>query len=111
MQVPHKQAIFNSTEESTLVTNVYSGKSVRAIRNQFIEEMKQYEKDILDYPLQNTLTQLFRKAAAQQNNPDLMSMWAGQATRLNRDLAAKDLINAIINEANQILNLLCGWNR
>ncbi len=69
--------------------------------------MKKHEKEILDYPLQNTLTQSIRKAAAQQNNTDLMSIWAGQGTRLNRDLTVKDLITEIITEANQTLNLIC----
>lgn len=103
----YKEAIFTSSEESTVITKAYSGKSVRAIHNQFIAEMETYQNDVLDYPLQNILTQTLRKAAVQQDNIDFMSMWAGQGTNSNKNLTANELMNEIVEEANHVLNLLC----
>jgi len=93
----HKRAIFNATEDDIVLTNAFSGKFARGVKNQFISEMKEMEPTIAPYPIQNTLTQDIRKAAAQQNNPEFMSLWSGQSPRLSRNETVKELIDRIIN--------------
>lgn len=99
----YKQQLLKSTEESTIITKSFSGRPARGIRNRFIQE---FEATIapLPFPTQNTLTSDIRKAAAEQERPEFMSLWAGQGTRLLRSQQnAEDIVHSIINEAKSLL--------
>jgi nitronate monooxygenase len=102
----YKKMILASTEESTQITKVYSGKPVRGITNKFMQEMQDYENELLDYPVQHYLTQGIRKLAAEQCNSDYMSMWAGQGTRLNRTLTVNHLMQSLIKETQDVIKNL-----
>lgn len=100
----YKKAIAESTEESTVLTRSFSGKQARGIENQFIREMERYGSSILDYPIQNAITRDLRQAAAQRNNQEFMSLWAGQATRLSTEESAAAFMDRIIEETAKILS-------
>ena len=102
----YKNAILASTEESTVITPVFSGKPARGIKNRFIEEMKNHINDILDYPIQNYLTQDIRLKAAQLNNSELLSLWAGQGTRLNRVQNVSTLLDEIEKEIQSTIKMI-----
>jgi len=53
---------------------------------------------ILPYPYQNSLTRLMRNAAAQQDRPEFLSLWAGQGVRLARRMAAGELVRTLVAE-------------
>lgn len=97
----HQQAVLSATEESTVLTRAFSGKPARGIRNRFIEEMA--DADVPDYPVQNALTREIRQAAGQKGRPEYMSMWAGQGTRLSREMTAEALVNALVNETEEVM--------
>jgi len=78
----HKRKIVASREDSTEITYAYSGKAARGIRTEFMDDMRLYTGTIPDYPIQNVLTRDIRQAAAKTNNPEFMSLWAGQGLRL-----------------------------
>lgn len=98
----YKEAILNLIDDQTVLTRIYSGKWARGIKNKFYQELKDYEVELPEFPIQNTLTSAIRKAAAQQNNPDYMSLWAGQNARFARKLTVKDLMTALITEIKEI---------
>lgn len=91
----YKKILLNKKYDNTVLTKVFSGKLARGIKNKFIEEMQDYVDKCLDYPIQNALTKSMRLAAAQQNNIDFMSLWAGQAAHLCQSISAVDLVNQI----------------
>lgn len=99
----HKEAILQSTEESTTTTSVFSGRPARGIRNRFINEIEKYRDFLPDYPLQQSLTLPIRRKAAEQNRSEFLSLWAGQGTRLSQNKSATQLINDISNQAMRIL--------
>lgn len=94
----YKEAILNSIDDQTVLTRIYSGKWARGIKNKFYQELKDYEVELPEFPIQNTLTSAIRKAAAQQNNPDYMSLWAGQNASLAKNLTVEEFMKAIIIE-------------
>lgn len=94
----HKEAILESFEDSTVITNVFSGKPARGIHNYFIETMNDYENEIPPFPYQNTLTNPLRKQASKQQNIRLMSLWCGQGARLSKKTSTKNLIQNIIQD-------------
>ncbi|MBS0359163.1 MAG: nitronate monooxygenase [Proteobacteria bacterium] len=95
----YKQKVLNSTEESTVITSAFTGKPVRAIRNYFLEELEKIPTDqIPDYPIQHVLTQPIRREAVRQQNGRIASFWAGQGTRLNREMSVLTLMDEIKKE-------------
>ncbi|MGX7345358.1 NAD(P)H-dependent flavin oxidoreductase [Acetobacter pasteurianus] len=82
--------------ESTVLTNVFSGRLARGIRNQFIKEYGSSQP--FPYPIQNALTQALRKKAARDGNAENMSLWAGQGLRLIRDVSFKELAHILQDE-------------
>ncbi len=95
----HKQKIISSNEDSTEVTNFYSGKAARGILTEFMKDMRFYEGDIPAYPIQNALTRDIRQAASKMNNPEYMSLWAGQGLRLAKDHAAAEIVKQTVDQA------------
>lgn len=94
----YQKTILESFEDSTVVTNVFSGKPARGIHNYFIESMNDNEDGILPYPYQNKLTQPLRKEAGKQENIQFMSLWAGQGARLAKKTTVEKLIQEIIRD-------------
>ncbi len=100
----HKQKIVTSTEDATEVTFAYSGKAARGIRTEFMDDMRFYEGTIPDYPIQNVLTRDIRQAATRANNPEFMSLWAGQGLRLAKEQqAAAEIVKQTVEQARIVI--------
>lgn len=98
----YKNVILNASEDQMVLTNAFSGKWARGIKNRFIEQMQEKGVSFPQFPVQNALTQPIRKAAAAQNNPEFMSLWSGQSPRLAQENSVVELMKRIISEANKI---------
>lgn len=95
----YKQTILSSHEDSTEITIAYSGKAARGIRTKFMKDLHQYPGTIPAYPIQNALTRDIRQAAAKANDPEYMSLWAGQGLRLANNQSAAAIIKQTIKQA------------
>ncbi|WXB91293.1 nitronate monooxygenase family protein [Metabacillus sp. FJAT-53654] len=103
----YKAALYQSTEESTVITKSFSGRPARGIKNEFITHFEQSGIPPLPFPSQNTLTADIRKAAAVQNEINFMSLWSGQATRLlKEDKPAEVIIREVLYEMEEVLKTL-----
>lgn len=97
----YKEKLIDSNEEDTVITKVFSGRPARGILNQFI---KGFKAEPLAYPYQNSATKSIRNAASKNDNPEYMSLWAGQNLRpIVKTQPASDIINEIIVQAEYIL--------
>jgi nitronate monooxygenase len=100
----YKQALLGSTEESTVITKVFSGRPARGVRNEFIRQWDASGLEPLPFPTQNTATRDIRNAAARQSNADYMSLWAGQATRLlTNGQSAEAIVAETMEQARTLL--------
>ncbi len=100
----YKKALFDSTEEHTVITKNFSGRPARGIKNKFIEEFDRTGVDPLAYPIQNTATSYIRKEAFKQNQIECMALWAGQGLRLiHHENHAEMIIKELMDEAEKIL--------
>ncbi|WP_134698643.1 nitronate monooxygenase family protein [Ammoniphilus sp. YIM 78166] len=99
----YQRMILEGTEEQTTLTTAFSGKLARGIKNLFMNEMESHQQEILPYPIQNTITRDIRLAAAQQNQPEYLSMWAGQGIRLSKKLPANELIEQWVRQTSEIM--------
>jgi nitronate monooxygenase len=94
----YKDLLLAQTKDNTVLTRTFSGKFARGIKNTFIQRMTEKNAPILDYPIQNALTRPMRNAAAQQDNVEFMSLWAGQSAHLCRNLQASELVQRLMEE-------------
>ncbi|MPZ45468.1 MAG: DUF561 domain-containing protein [Betaproteobacteria bacterium] len=94
----HKRALFEHADAATTITRAFSGRPARGIRNAFIARAEADNIPLLPFPVQNKATGPLRAAAAKQNNPDYVSLWAGQAYTLARRMGAAELVRTIVAE-------------
>jgi nitronate monooxygenase len=100
----YKQALYESDEESTVVTKNFSGRPARGIKNIFTKEFDRSKIQPLAFPTQNAVTGDIRKAAAKQSNKEYMSLWCGQGTRLlGKGKTATEIVNNTMQQAKSIL--------
>jgi len=99
----YKKLLLKTAYDNTTLTRAFSGKLARGLTNEFIIRMKAFENFILDYPIQNKLTSMMRKEAGKQNNIDFMSMWAGQAHYLCKEISAGRLVQDLNLEVTKLL--------
>jgi nitronate monooxygenase len=102
----YKRAVLQSADDATAITRAFSGRPARGIKNRFLVEMGQREGELPPFPVQNALTQDIRAAAREQDRPEFMSLWAGQAASLTRPIKAADLVRAVTEEAEVALREL-----
>lgn len=107
----HKDSLLRATEDSTLVTEKFSGKPARALANRFIREMEAADAPQLAFPAQNSLTGPLRAAAGKAGKREFLSMYAGQAAPLARALPAAELVAQLHAEALEALDRLAALRR
>ncbi|MDJ1114814.1 NAD(P)H-dependent flavin oxidoreductase [Microbacterium dauci] len=85
----HRAAISAAADTDTVLTRAMSGRLARGIPNRAVREIEATGR-VAPFPAQNWLTGVFRAAAA--GDPELSSLWVGQAAGLAvRDDAAEVL--------------------
>lgn len=99
----YKQKILSANEDSTEITCAYSGKAARGIQTKFMRDMHLYPGEIPPYPIQHVMTKDIRQASAMANNPEYMSLWAGQGLRLANDQSAATVVNETIDQAKKLV--------
>jgi nitronate monooxygenase len=100
----HKDSVLAAREDTTLITEKFSGKPARGLANRFNREMRDAPQ--LPFPAQNALTGPLRAASAKAGNPDFVAMWSGQGAPMSRALAAADLVAALETETLECLDRL-----
>jgi nitronate monooxygenase len=99
----HKAAIRAARDDGTMLTRAFSGRLARGITNAFAAAMRGHEDALLPYPAQNNLTRPMRTAAARLGNANYLSLWAGQAAPLAREMPAAELVAQLLSETAAIL--------
>jgi nitronate monooxygenase len=100
---PHRAALKDAGDDSTVVTNVMTGRPARGIVNRVMRELGPLSAVAPEFPLAGgALAPLHAKAQAQASG-DFSSMWAGQAAGLGRAMPARALTLQLVEETQQIL--------
>ena len=92
----HKDFLLNQGSRGSVITRGFSGRPARGIRNTFIDHMQ--DQTVLPFPIQNTLTGPMRKWAAQANNGEYQSLWAGTEYHRSRAMPAAQLLRTLASE-------------
>ncbi|MQA63688.1 MAG: nitronate monooxygenase [Actinophytocola sp.] len=102
---PYRHALTGAAPDNTVITEAFSGKPARGLRNRFTDTMAGHG-GLPPYPVMNELTREMRLRAAAEGNSELLSLWAGQGAPLCRQLPAGELIHALKTEADSVLRSL-----
>lgn len=76
-RAPQRAAMLSGRFTSTVVTRAFTGQPARALRNRFTDTYSPVAP--VGYPAVHHLTAPIRAAAARQDDPDALNLWAGTA--------------------------------
>jgi nitronate monooxygenase len=97
----HKNALVDPQFSATAVTRAFTGRPARGLANRF---MLEYDKLApAAYPHVHHMTKQLRKAAAQANDPQAMSLWAGRGYRLAKDMPAGEIVRLLMEEVRETI--------
>src|SRR3990172_8282681 len=103
----YKQRIVSATEEDTMVTKAYTGKSCRVIRNPYAESWVGREAEIEPFPAQLLKHWDKMQAAVEGGDTEIGIMPAGQVSGLVHGVeSAVDVVRSMMAEAEEILDQL-----
>ncbi|RDE26913.1 nitronate monooxygenase [Parageobacillus thermoglucosidasius] len=103
----HKNALVDPNFQSTAVTRAFTGRPARGLVNRF---MLEYDKLApAAYPHIHHMTKQLRKAAAQANDPQAMSLWAGQGYCLAKDMSAGEIVRLLVEEVWETIEQINGF--
>ncbi|QYF95188.1 nitronate monooxygenase [Massilia sp. PAMC28688] len=94
----YRDALIRADDTPTRLTRSFSGRYARGLENRFMHLMDGVEKQVPAYPVQNALTAPIRRAAAEQGDAGLMSLWAGAEIRRARPLPVAKLMQTLVAE-------------
>jgi nitronate monooxygenase len=105
---PHRAALKNARDDSTVLTNVISGRPARGLINRVIRELGPISDITPEFPLATgALVPLHLKAQA-QGSGEFSPMLAGQAAALGRELPAREVTEKLAAEAQALLQRMAG---
>jgi nitronate monooxygenase len=100
---PFRAALASATDESTVLTNVFTGRLARGIRNRAIDTLGPIASDAPAFPHAATALAPLRAAAEKGGSGDFSPLWAGQAVHLAREMPARELTRELAASALRLL--------
>jgi nitronate monooxygenase len=104
----HRDALRCVSADSTVLTNVFTGRPARVIGNRLPTEVGPLLDEVPDFPLAGAALGPLKAAAEARNANDFTPLWCGQAAALGRALPAKTLTAKLAREALERLCELSG---
>ena len=98
----YRARLLDQQPKTTRLTRAISGRYARGIENRFMRDMADVERQVPAYPVQNALTGSIRAAAATNNDPEWMSLWAGMGVMRARAMPAAALVRTLFDEMHHI---------
>ena len=86
----HRSALKNA-HSVTAITNVFSGRPARGIRNRLMKEFGDISEVAPDFPYASIALAPLRKAAEMQSSSDFTSLWSGTNRTGCKEMSATEL--------------------
>lgn len=100
----YKKAVLESSADATVVTDVFSGRYARALKNGFIQRYAGAGAPVLPFPWPYFAAGDIYRAAAAQGNREYLPMWAGQSAGLVQNLpGAAEVVERLVQETRGVL--------
>lgn len=95
----HREALRNAKDNSTALTNVFTGRPARSLVNRLVREVGPMSGHAPEFPLAGGALVPLRSKTEPAGSGDFMPLWSGQAAALGRELPAGELIKQLAEEA------------
>jgi nitronate monooxygenase len=105
---PARTALAQARDDSTVITNVMTGRPARGVANRVMREIGPISPDAPAFPHAATGLAPLKAAAEKLGKVDFTNLWAGQAVRLGREMPAAELTRALAGAALARLSHLAG---
>jgi nitronate monooxygenase len=102
----HRATLKRVRDDSTVLTNVFTGRPARGILNRVIREVGPISPVAPAFPLAADAIGPLRSKSESLGREDFVPMWSGQAGALARELPAADLTRALASEALRLMSRL-----
>jgi len=100
-----KERVIEAVDEDTIITRLYSGKTMRNIKNPLIDVWEQSDLHALPMGAQGAVAEPTQRAARKAGRIDLIRNAGGQAAGLvTEQLGAQDVVRAIAAQAEEVLD-------
>jgi nitronate monooxygenase len=96
---PARAALAQALDNSTVITNVMTGRPARGVANRVMRDIGPISADAPAFPHAATALAPLKAAAEKVGKVDFTNLWAGQAVRLSREMPAAELTRALAAEA------------
>jgi len=101
-------ALAQASDESTVITNVMTGRPARGVANRVMREVGPISPDAPAFPHAATALGPLKVAAEKLGRVDFSNLWAGQAVRMGREMPAAELTQALAGGALARLSQMAG---
>jgi nitronate monooxygenase len=108
ISAPHRAALAAAPGDSTVITNVMTGRPARGVANRVMREVGPISPDAPAFPHAATALGPLKAAAEKLGKVDFTNLWAGQTVRIRHDLPAADLTRVLAGDALKRLSALAG---
>jgi nitronate monooxygenase len=105
---PARVALAQAHDDSTVITNVMTGRPARGVANRVMREVGPVSPDAPAFPHAATSLGPLKAAAEKLGKVDFTNLWAGQAVRMGREMPATELTRALAGAALARLQALSG---
>ncbi|MBR0974253.1 MULTISPECIES: NAD(P)H-dependent flavin oxidoreductase [Bradyrhizobium] len=92
-------ALAEGRDDSTVITNVMTGRPARGVQNRLMREAGPISPDAPPFPHAATALGPLKAAAEKQGRVDFTNLWAGQAIALGREVPAAELTRDLAKSA------------
>ncbi|MFL6792741.1 MAG: NAD(P)H-dependent flavin oxidoreductase [Bradyrhizobium sp.] len=96
---PARVALAQARDDSTVITNVMTGRPARGVANRTMRELGPISSDAPAFPHAATALAPLKAAAEKLGKVDFTNLWAGQAVRMGREMPAAELTRALAGAA------------
>jgi len=102
----HREALRSAGDEDSVLTNVFTGRPARGIKNRFIRELGPMTQGAPPFPLSANFVMPLRAKAEAEGSSDFSPLWTGQAGPLGQAMPAGELTAKLARDGLERLRAL-----
>jgi nitronate monooxygenase len=102
----HRAALKQAHDNSTVLTNIFTGRPARGIVNRYVREVGPISPHAPQFPLAAGASQPMRVAGEAQGTSDFTALWSGQAPTFAREMPTAELMATLVRETEAVMKRL-----
>jgi nitronate monooxygenase len=104
----HREALRKARDDDSVLTNVFTGRPARGLKNRLVREVGPISADAPAFPLAGGALMPLRAKAEAAGSGDFAPLWTGQTGPLGREMPAGELTAKLAEEALDCLKFISG---